>query len=253
MRDPQHNMNTMQKGFGLIGILIVVGIIAILGVGALKMGFLERNPFVPTDEEKSAIEMADEMKDVMEEKNSEMMPNDDTAKDETADWKTYHNEEYGFEVKYPETIKGIEQYKLLFQEFSPGTQEIFIGRIGTADFPGLFLIGFIIKEKPSDFVSLDSYLTKIEDECRKEIQSGVAGGSCSIKEVMVGNEKISAVVSRESSAVGNTGVTLHFDKGNDLFLVNYNFAQGVLNTGDSEEELLFLAIQQILSTFKFID
>jgi len=176
-----------------------------------------------------------------------------TTQDGTANWKTYRNEEFGFEVKYPETIKGIEQYKLLFHEFNPGSQEIFAGRIGTADLPGLFLIGFTIERKPSDFVSLDTYLTKIEDECQKEIENGVAGGSCGIKEMTVGNEKISAVVSREGSAPGNTAVTLYFDKGNNLFLVNYYFVQGKLNAGYADEEILFDTIQQILPTFKFIE
>lgn len=60
----------MQKGFGLIGILLMVGIIAILGVGALKMGFPDRNPFVPTNEEKSAIKMAEDMKNLLEKNNS---------------------------------------------------------------------------------------------------------------------------------------------------------------------------------------
>lgn len=80
----------MQKGFGLIGILIVVAIIGVLGIGALKMGFPDQNPFIPTSDEKSAIKQAEDMKSVLEQKN-----------DETADWRTYRNEEYGFEVRYP--------------------------------------------------------------------------------------------------------------------------------------------------------
>ena len=85
----------MQKGFGLIGILFVIAIIGILGVSVFKAGYVNRNPFVPTSEEKSAIKMAEELKNTLEGKNNENIA------DETKDWKTYRNEEYGFEFKYP--------------------------------------------------------------------------------------------------------------------------------------------------------
>lgn len=88
----------MQKGFGLIGILLVIGIIAIFGIGVLKMNFPIRNLLVPTSEERSAIKEAEEAKKVIEQKNN---TNTNTVADETKDWKTYRNEEYGFEFKYP--------------------------------------------------------------------------------------------------------------------------------------------------------
>ncbi|OGZ43943.1 MAG: hypothetical protein A3J55_00730 [Candidatus Ryanbacteria bacterium RIFCSPHIGHO2_02_FULL_45_17b] len=70
---------TMQKGFGLIGILIVVGIIAILGIGVFKIQLPIKDKFTPTNEEKSAIDMAEQMKDVMEEKNSQAVGTDDVT------------------------------------------------------------------------------------------------------------------------------------------------------------------------------
>ncbi|OGZ46951.1 MAG: hypothetical protein A3J54_01940 [Candidatus Ryanbacteria bacterium RIFCSPHIGHO2_02_FULL_45_13b] len=94
----------MQKGFGFIGILIVVGVIAGIGAFVFTSVFPDKNPFLPSPEEKSAIDMAEQVKDVVEiEKNNKMMPNDDIA-----DWKTYRNEEYGFEFKYPMDFKVTE-------------------------------------------------------------------------------------------------------------------------------------------------
>ncbi|OGZ53986.1 MAG: hypothetical protein A3H64_03910 [Candidatus Ryanbacteria bacterium RIFCSPLOWO2_02_FULL_45_11c] len=69
----------MQKGFGLIRILIVIGIIAGIGALVFKSVSLDKNPFMSSAEEKSAIDMAEQMKDVVEKKNNETMQTDDVA------------------------------------------------------------------------------------------------------------------------------------------------------------------------------
>ena len=43
-------MNVMQKGFGLVGILIVAGIVAGIGAFVLKSVSSGRNPFVPNED-----------------------------------------------------------------------------------------------------------------------------------------------------------------------------------------------------------
>ena len=69
----------MQKGFGLVGILIVIAVIAGVGAFTFDSLFPDKSPFKPSKEEKSAIEMAEEMKNVVEQKNTETTPSADTC------------------------------------------------------------------------------------------------------------------------------------------------------------------------------
>lgn len=91
----------MQKGFGLIGILIVVAIIAGIGAFAFDSLFPDKSPFTPSEEEKSAIDTAEQMKDTLEGKSNETTQISGTMEDETANWKTYEIPGWGVTVKHP--------------------------------------------------------------------------------------------------------------------------------------------------------
>lgn len=67
----------MQKGFGFIGILIVVALVAGIGAFVFESVFPGRSLFTPNEEEKSAIDMAEQMKNVLEQKNNTAVPSAD--------------------------------------------------------------------------------------------------------------------------------------------------------------------------------
>src|SRR3989344_3791543 len=52
-----------------------------------------------------------------------------SSSDETADWKTYRNEEYGFEFRYPEEWTLMDRQSNLI-DFGPGSIELAGGYIG---------------------------------------------------------------------------------------------------------------------------
>ena len=119
------------KGFGLVSLIIVIGIIAIMAGGGLY--------FRETQKQKSLFEVglqkekeAEALKKKIMEKNKQTfdevmlkpisgaektpVSKIDTSAGSTtltASWKTYRNEKYGFEVKYPSNWNIQEDYSIV--------------------------------------------------------------------------------------------------------------------------------------------
>lgn len=80
-----------RNGFGLIGLLIALGIVAVLGGGTFygyQGGFFDGTASSTIT---APIDAANKAKELLEKNNQEI----------ATDWKTYRNEEYGFSFEYP--------------------------------------------------------------------------------------------------------------------------------------------------------
>jgi len=99
-----------QKGFSSIVIVLIIVVLLVGGIFAWQQHF-----WVPKEEVKVPEEVIE---------------------DETADWKTYRNEEYGFEVKYPQDFRVTnKEYSILSLETPDTKFEIIYG-----EFDGPFRI-----------------------------------------------------------------------------------------------------------------
>lgn len=215
---------------GIIGIIIILIIAAIVGLGGFWIwkyfGQLEKVSPQPSAEIGQ-------------------------PEDETADWKIYRNEEYGFEIKYPLTWQECEISKtnLLFYIIGTG-----VPNRDERCYPGVYdnpsdsiqiWIAPEIANEYSDYQSLkEAFLEAMSSSDNAFVINGIAQFQVyGIEETMVSNQPSLVIDEMDFIGIGHT-VTYIFHKGNLLRILP--FSPGV--PGDPREK----EIDRIFSTFSFI-
>ncbi len=89
-----------MKGFGLIGIIIVIAVIAGIAGGGLYWREMQNQKSL-LQSGNDALKKAQDLKAKIEQRNQTAAGNPAV---DTSNWKTYRDEKYGFEVKYPQGL-----------------------------------------------------------------------------------------------------------------------------------------------------
>lgn len=116
-----------------------------------------------------------------------------------------------------------------------------------------------IREKPSDFIDLDTYAKEIEDALEHATYGGVRDPNVEviIKELTIGNKRALLLEQEESVVNVLRSNIIIFEKSNYLFeivyLVPFSGFSELSASNIKDRETIYNLIQKILSTFRFLE
>jgi len=225
-----------QKGFAPIVIILIVVIILAGGVLIWQHSKTPREK-VGVSEKTSPTSTA-----------SVKQPKEPSITDnETANWKTYRNDKYGFSFKYPEEINlGKGPTQITVKENLNPFKAVFVAYIEKP-----FTVGFKVLEKPQGFSNLEGYI-KTETENINKVRDSAAPISAEFSEFTINDINGFTIKTTAGDALGNTDVGIYFEKIGYLFVIHYSYSKSLLEGQDPLESSKYHTIQKIISTFRFL-
>lgn len=131
---------------GNVAVIVIIIAVAVLAAGIISWKFAKKTP-APV-ETKTTVQSVSQNK----------------VTDETADWQTYRNEKYGFEIKYPSNLETIQNSENSISIVQNDVGEMWIYNIDVSDIPSSSSLEEVFNKRLSELSLNDEAVNIIKYE-----------------------------------------------------------------------------------------